>query len=499
MKEPIEKECSIMTGSNKTLFVIFGGTGDLTYRKLVPAFYDLYVLGRVKPEDLEVLIIGRRDYTNETYQETVENSLFEHVRFKNRDEKHIQGFRELITYFKMDFNNADQYIWLKDYLTQRGDRALFYLAVSPSSFEVITENLRSSGITGAMKQKQLLIEKPFGDDLESAKEVDAAIKKCFNEEEIYRIDHYLAKEMMLNILTIRFGNMTFEQLWDKDSIESIQISALETGGVNDRGNYYDQTGALEDMFQSHLLQMLSYVLMERPKSMQPKHLHRAQERALRKLKVPTLENFNHEFIKGQYVGNEETNSYTQETHIEENSQTETFFALRLTSKDKRFRDVPIYVRSGKRMAEQSTYVAITFKPMVGINGQKHDSNVLIIRIGPDEGIYFKVNIKRPGNFDETQTVSMDFCQSCIYENRLNTPQAYERLIENALKFDRTLFASWPIVSESWKLTENIQSLAQQSNNPTLPYDVYTNGPKKAQELVENNWVNDQVLGQTYTN
>lgn len=500
MKELIVRGCIIMSGSNKTLFVIFGGTGDLTYKKLVPAFYDLYVLNQVEPKDLEVVIIGRRDYTNETYRETYEETLFKHVRFKNRDEAHIQGFRELISYYKMDFHEPDHYFGLRDYLLERGNRALFYLAVAPHSFEEITEFLKTSGITAAMTDKQLLIEKPFGDDLESAIEVDKAIKKCFKESEIYRIDHYLAKEMMLNILTIRFGNMTFERLWDKDSIESIQVSALEEGGVNDRGNYYDITGALEDMFQSHLLQMLSYVLMDRPKSMQPKHLHRAQERALRRLKPPKLENFNSEFVLGQYVSNGEVNSYVDETHVKADSKTETFFAMKLTSSDKRFKDVPIYVRSGKRMKEQSTYIAITFKPVIGINGKEHDRNVLIIRIGPDEGIYFKVNIKRPGNFDETQTVSMDFCQSCIYENRLNTPQAYERLISHALKKDRTLFASWPIVTKSWELTEQLQSLVKESNNQIIPYTAFENGPKESKSLIKTNgheWVNDEVLGQTF--
>lgn len=491
-----------MSGMNKTLFVIFGGTGDLTYRKLVPAFYDLYVLNEVKPEDLEVVIIGRRDYTSEIYQETVEQTLFEHVRFKQKDEKHIQGFRDLISYYKMDFNNEEEYTGLKDYLLARGKRALFYLAVSPSYFATITQSLTKSGITKEIKEKQLLIEKPFGDDLESALEVDKAIKRCFSEEEIYRIDHYLAKEMMLNILTIRFGNMTFERLWDKDSIKNIQISALEEGGVNERGNYYDQVGALEDMFQSHLLQMLSYVLMDRPQSMNPKHLHKAQEKALNSLQPPKLENFNQEFIKGQYTGNGEVKGYLEEMHIDPESKTDTFFAMKLTSTDKRFKDIPIYVRSGKRMKEQSTYIAITFKPVTGIDGKENEPNILIIRIGPDEGIYFKVNIKRPGNFTENQTVSMDFCQSCIYENRLNTPQAYERLISLALKKDRTLFASWPIVTKSWELTETLQSLSEQAGNQTLPYEAFTNGPKAAKELVEafdHEWVEVQVMGQTYNN
>lgn len=498
MKELIVRGYFIMTGSNKTSFVIFGGTGDLTYRKLMPAFYDLFVLNQLKPEDFEIIIIGRRDYTNESYQETYEETILDFARLKNRDR--LIDFRSLVTYYKMDFNEPTHYEGFKEYLLQRGDKALFYLAVSPKSFSVITDNLSKSGIISSLSSKQLLIEKPFGEDLQSAKEIDAQIKHCFKEDEIYRIDHYLAKEMMLNILTIRFGNKAFETLWNAKSIESIQISALEQGGVNERGNYYDQTGALEDMFQSHLLQMISYVLMDRPKSMNPRHLHKAQEKALSLLKPSSSKMFKQDFVKGQYSANDNMVGYLDEKYIDKESKTETFLGLVLHSENKAFKGVPIYVRTGKRAKVQSTYVAITFKPVKGIDGKLKDQNILIIRIGPDEGIYFKVNIKRPGNFNETQPISMDFCQSCIYENRLNTPQAYERLIQFALEKDRTLFASWPIVEQSWTLTQKIQEKAKTLGIETLLYPAGQNGPSEMETLVSSRnheWVDDVVLGQYY--
>lgn len=482
-----------MTGSNKTVFVIFGGTGDLTYRKLIPAFYDLYVLNELDPENFEVIIIGRRDYTNEIYWESYEKSILDHARLKNKDKLH--DFRNLVSYYKMDFNDESHYAGFSEYLLNKGKKALFYLAVAPESFTTITNNLSNTGLFDALESKQLLIEKPFGENLQSAQAIDTEIKQCFDESEIYRIDHYLAKEMMLNILTIRFGNKAFEHLWDFESIENIQISALEEGGVNERGNYYDQTGALEDMFQSHLLQVISYVLMDRPKSMNPKHLHKAQEKALNALKISN-KNFNTHFVKGQYGPSNGLSGYLEEKYIEPGSQTETFVAMQLSSTDKRFKDVPIYVRSGKRMKTQSTYIAVTFKPVKGIDQKVKDSNILIIRIGPDEGIYFKVNIKRPGNFKETQSVSMDFCQSCIYENRLNTPQAYERLIQMALEKDQTLFASWPIVMKSWELTQSIQSKAKLHNNQLFTYPSLTNGPEEANKMLQVNnheWVDDIII------
>lgn len=483
-----------MNGS-KTCFVIFGGTGDLTYRKLIPAFYDLYVLGKLNPLEFEVIVIGRRDYNNEIYRDSYEENLLKYARFKNQE--HVVGFRELITYYKMDFNDASHYADFKQYLFDRGKKALFYLAVSPESFTTIGEHLAESGILAELESKQLLIEKPFGEHLESAKHIDEQIKHCFKESEIYRIDHYLAKEMVINILTIRFGNKAFETLWNRESIENIQISALEEGGVNERGNYYDHTGALEDMFQSHLLQVLSYVLMERPKSMDPKHLHKAQEKALNSLKF-SKKDFNQNFIRGQYTANADAKGYLEEKYIASDSQTETFVALKLSSNDKRFKDVPIYVRTGKRMKSQSTYVAITFKPEMGIDGQEKDSNILIIRIGPDEGIYFKVNIKKPGHSNVTQPVTMDFCQSCIYENRLNTPQAYERLIEHAIDKDKTLFTSWPVALKSWELTEQLQKESQFNNNVVIDYPANTYGPEASDQMLAkegHQWVEDIIVPQ----
>lgn len=492
MKDWIKKGSSTMTGLNKKIFVIFGGTGDLAYRKLVPAIYDLFVLENLNQQEHEIIVIGRRDYTNETYYETYESSILEHARLKNPDK--LPEFRNLISYYQMDFNDPQDYPGFKEYLLARGNHVLFYLAVAPESFTLITDNLSQSGIVDALESKQLLIEKPFGEDLNSAIAIDEKIKKCFDEEEIYRIDHYLAKEMMLNILTIRFGNKAFETLWDNESIENIQISALEKGGVFDRGNYYDQTGALKDMFQSHLLQVLSYVLMPRPKSMEPKELHKAQQIALESLEFSDNEQFNENFVRGQYLG------YLDEKYIEPNSKTETFVSMKLKSNDPGFKDVPIYVRTGKSTSAQSTYIAITFKPVVGIDGQEKEKNILIIRIGPDEGIYFKVNIKRPGNFRETQSISMDFCQSCIYENRLNTPQAYERLIRHGFKKDKTLFTSWPNVLASWQLTQAIKEKAIELNNPVYQYEVGQNGPQKCQELLQKHshqWVDDEVAGQYF--
>lgn len=484
-----------MNGSNKTVFSIFGGTGDLTHRKLLPALFDLFVLEEISTLNFQLLIIGRRDYNSEIYREQARVSIEKYARF-NKNKDAYDPFLSLITYVEVDYTNLADYTKLKDAVQTQGCRHLFYLAVAPSSFSTITTNLKQSGIIDDSCEKQLLIEKPFGDDLGSAIQINDEIKQVFDESEIYRIDHYLAKEMIINILTIRFGNQVFKSLWNKESIENIQISVTEQVGVGDRGGYYDQSGALKDMVQSHLIQMLTYVLMDEPQSMSPHHIHEAQEKAIDYLELADIDHFSDSFVRGQYLANNHSLGYLQENRIDPNSDTETFVAMEIRSKNPSLDGVPIYIRTGKRMEKQETVVAITFKPVKGFMAQDAPQNVLVIRVGPDEGIYFKVNIKRPGNYDDIQSVTMDFCQSCIYENRLNTPQAYERLLMMALRKDSTLFTSWKMARQSWELTEEIQRRSLLSNVPLSNYLAYTQGPIKAWEILQKNghqWYTEDIF------
>lgn len=495
MRDLIVKEVIIMNGSSKTVFSIFGGTGDLTHRKLLPALFDLFVLEEISGENFQLLIIGRRDYTSEVYREQAKISIEKYARFKKKNEVYDQ-FLSLITYVDVDYTKPEDYLKLKEAIKSHGCRYLFYLAVAPGSFSIIANNLKQSGIIDDACEKQLLIEKPFGDDLESAIRINEELKQVFREEEIYRIDHYLAKEMIINILTIRFTNQVFKSLWNKESIENIQISVTEQVGVGDRGGYYDESGALKDMFQSHLIQMLTYVLMDEPKSMQSQDIHEAQEKVIEYLELAQTDRFKDSYVRGQYLENKDSLGYLQENRIDPKSETETFVAMELRSKNPNLKGVPIYVRTGKRMEKQETVVAITFKNPQGFMAQEAPQNVLIIRVGPDEGIYFKVNIKRPGNYDEIQSVTMDFCQSCIYENRLNTPQAYERILMMALRKDSTLFTSWKMAKQSWELTEEIQKRSQIANIPLTNYLAYTQGPIKAWEILQKNgheWYTEDIF------
>lgn len=494
-----------MSGNSNipTVFVIFGGTGDLTYRKLLPAFSDLVKQGHFDLENLQIVSIGRRDYTTQSYIQRVWSGIEEFARLKQMDQESQETFKKMITYYKMDYTEANDYSGLRDYLKSMftgSVRYIFYLAVAPQSFSIISTHLKDSQILEDPAQKQVMIEKPFGDNLENAIAINEVIHEAFEENEIYRIDHYLAKEMIINIMTIRFGNAVFKNLWEHGEIDNVQITAFEMIGVEDRGPYYDKVGALQDMVQSHLLQVLSIILMPQPKSMAAKDIHEAQESVLANLKL--YESIENSYVKGQYVGNEETKSYRDESRVDPETMTETYAALEFEYQVNPFKKVPIYVRTGKRLDKAGTYVAIQFKPLKMEGQTELPPNVLIIRIGPDEGIYLKVNIKKPGITTNVQPITMDFCQSCILENRYNTPEAYERLFMMAFNQDTTLFASWNFSYLSWQIIDEIERLSQEKEIPLYPYDVFSSGPKEATQMLEKNghtWIDDTVYGETFEN
>lgn len=480
-----------MNGNKETIFVIFGGTGDLTFRKLLPAFYDLWRKHQVDANRLKIVTIGRRDYQQADYIRLVTEKL--QKSFASTDD--YQPFLDMIAYYKMDYTDSSTYPPFREFLHQsmnKDTKLLFYLAVAPRFFPVISTKLHESGILDNVASKQLLIEKPFGDDLQSAIEINKEITNIFTEREIYRIDHYLAKEMLLNLMYIRFGNTVFKQLWNANSIQSIQITASETIGVENRGDYYDHSGALEDMVQSHILQIISLLLMAQPKSLKANDLRANQYQALTQLQIPQHGAY---YVAGQYVANKGVVGYLEEQRVRKNSQTETFVALKLLSNDPTFKGIPIYVRTGKRMKKLSTLVAIEFKPTsVTDSDDNLQSNVLMIRIGPDEGIYFKINIKKPGISSEVGQAKMDISQAFLDETKFNSVQAYERLILLALKKDQTLFASWDFVKKSWSLIEELKAkVIQDQRQKPLDYPAFEDGPAAAAEILHqdgNHWIDE---------
>ena len=459
--------------SNNHIVTLFGGTGDLTYRKLLPAFYNLYYRNDL-PESFHIVVIGRRDYTTETYHDLLIPWLKEHARFQ-LDQASIEDFLNHIIYFKMTFTEAEGYRRLKKFYSEldkeTNHQKLYYFAVDPSYFITIANHLHDHQLHN---QANIIIEKPFGKDLESALEINHKLQSIFGEDHIYRIDHYIAKEMVQNIHTIRFGNALIEENWNKDMIEHITISASETVGVEDRGNFYDVTGALKDMVQSHLLQILSILLMDEALG---NDMHQKQEEILNSLNIKDYEK---DVIYGQYE------TYRDEPNVDPKSKTETYVALRVEAQHPRWENVPIFIQTGKKMAKRSAEITVTFK-----STHNFPPNVLVIKVQPDEGIYLKLNIKTPGHTNETETIFLDFCQSCNLEYQKNTPEAYERLLHQAMLEDHTLFASFNQVIEAWRFIENI--IENTKNNPLHIYDDYSTPFASIELLKKENavWFDDE--------
>ena len=457
------------TMGNKTAITLFGGTGDLTYRKLLPALYNLNGLGKLA-DDFKIVVIGRREYSQADYINIFRNWVKEHARTKFDDEQ-FESYAKRIIYFKMNMTNEDDYAMLQEFYAREDiQNHVYYFAVAPSFFMTITNGLKKHCSENNAK---VIIEKPFGEDLEKAGLLNNELEKFFNQDEIYHIDHYLGKEMIQNILSLRFKNIIFKGIWNKDFIENVQITAAETVGVGTRASYYDKSGALKDMVQNHLLQVLSLVAMEEPKGTESSRIHESQYNLLSALKP--IEDVRDSLVMGQYEG------YLQEENIPADSKTETYAALKLYVDNERWQGVPFFIRTGKKMDSRETQVVVQFKAVGDVLG-----NVLIIRIQPDEGVYFQFNAKKPGTEKELQQISLDFCQSCILENRINTPEAYERLLDACFKGDRSLFSQWDQIVASWTFVNDLIAKYEEQGSPLYTYEQGSKGPKEADKLV--NWV-----------
>jgi glucose-6-phosphate 1-dehydrogenase len=337
--------------------------------------------------------------------------------------------------------------------------------------------------------KRIVIEKPFGKDLESAKYLNDKIVNVFGEKSTYRIDHYLGKEMLQNIMVIRFANMLFEPLWNNRFIDHIQISSSETVGVENRGGYYEKSGAMRDMVQSHLLQLISLIAMEPPNDLDTDSIRNEKVKVLKALKNISFSGMKNNVVRGQYgsaiIKEEKIQSYREEKRVSPNSNTETFVALKIYVENLRWADVPFYIRTGKRMPRKSTEIVIQFKSIQDILYFKEKDlqpNMLVIRIQPQEGVFFQFNAKEPGAHGNIIPVQMDFCQNC--QIGFNSPEAYERLIYDVMRGDSTLFARWDEVEYSWKFVDSILE-AWRKEKPQFPnYKSGTWGPEEANLLLK---------------
>ena len=417
-----------------------------------------------------MIIIGRRDYNTQTYCEAAREWVRRFSRIVFREEafrQFIQGIR----YYQMDFTQEAAYDALDAfYQESRIDSHIFYFAVAPRFFPVIAHGL--GRVTGAEKGK-VILEKPFGESLKAAEELNDKLEAFFEPDHIYRIDHYLGKEMIRNIQTIRFTNPIFKNIWNAEYIDNIQISAMENVGVETRAGYYDTSGAMKDMVQNHLLQILSIVAMERPQDLSPEGMHEEQIRVLKALRPVRTDQIGRQLVLAQYEG------YLQEPGVPPDSITETYAALKVFIDNERWKGTPFYIRTGKKLGRREMEVTIVFKrPESGM-----EPDILVVKIQPEEGVHLQFNIKKPGDTDEISQAKMDFCQSCSLENRINTPEAYERLLGACLRGERSWFSQWDQIETSWNYIDQLRSAYRQIGQPIYTYPSGTNGPEAADELL----------------
>ncbi|WP_410772089.1 glucose-6-phosphate dehydrogenase [Fontibacillus sp. BL9] len=477
------------------VFFIFGATGDLARRKLFPAIYSLYREGKLA-EDFAVIGVARRPRTQEEFRDDVHRSIQEFCRYKVEDTANWTRFAEHFAYKSLDINNIDGYHELRE-LTESvesrfgipGNR-LFYLALAPELFGSVSFNLQKGGMLSSGGWHRLVIEKPFGYDLLSAQKLNEELNQVFKEEEIYRIDHYLGKEMVQNIEVIRFANAFFEPLWNNKHIANIQITLSETVGVEERGGYYDHSGALRDMGQNHMLQMLTMIAMEPPSRLFPEDIRDEKVKVLRSLRpFATPLEVKENVVRGQYTegetGGKHLPGYRQEDKVDPNSNTETYFAAKVFVDNFRWAGVPFYIRTGKRLPVKTTEVVVEFKQMPTnvYLGQKHtlEPNLLVIRVNPMEGIYIKINAKKPGSDSKIEPLAMEFCQSC--QVGINSPEAYERLILDAAHGDSTYFTRWDEVATAWAFIDRIAVAWAQNPGDISAYPAGSWGPQEAHDLL----------------
>jgi glucose-6-phosphate 1-dehydrogenase len=494
---PLREGLSTRAVPQPCSIVIFGATGDLTHRKLVPALYNLAAEGELPPA-VAVIGFARRPKDDNQFRQEMEEATRKFSRQNVRDDI-WKTFAQSLFYHQSDFSDEAGFKSLAERLkkidSERGTRGnrLFYLAVAPDQFEPILQHLKAIGLNEAQEGSwvRVIVEKPFGTDLASARELNKVVRKSFSEDQTYRIDHFLGKETAQNILVLRFANAIFEPLWNSRYIDHIQITAAETLGVEGRGGYYESAGALRDMVQNHLLQLLCLIGMEPPTDLSADAIRDEKVKVVRSLRRITGADVAVNAVRGQYtagsIAGEQVQGYRDEEKINKNSTTETFVALSLKIDNWRFAKMPVYLRVGKRLPKSGTEISVHFKKAPGVLFNKEstalDQNVLVVRIQPDEGISLRMQAKIPGTSLRIEPVKMDFHYGTSFGKP--SPEAYERLLLDAMSGDATLFARRDEVEEAWSFIDPIEE-AWQSKKDAPPLEFYPAGswgPDAADELL----------------
>lgn len=479
------------------VMVIFGASGDLTRRKLVPALYSLYVQNFLPP-GFTVVGIGRTQLTDEEFRQSMREAVQEFYPEEIKSSRDWENFASALFYKTAILNDLESVESLKEFLARmdqervtNGNR-LYYLAVPPNTYLDVIGMLGQTGMnrTSAGGWTRIIIEKPFGHDLESARRLNQAAL-VFQEDQIYRIDHYLGKETVQNLMVLRFANSIFEPLWNQKYIDYVQITAAEAIGVENRGSYYEQAGALRDMIQNHMLQLLTLVGMEPPVALEADAVRDEKTKVLRAVRRIRPEEVDQYAVRSQYtagfIEGEPVPGYREEKDVNPNSRVETYVALKLLVDDWRWAGVPFYLRTGKRLPKRVSEIAIQFHRVPHllfkeIARGRLDPNTLIIRIQPDEGISLKFAAKMPGQTLQIGPVNMDFQYVTSFGKR--PPEAYERLLLDAMLGDSTLYARRDQVELSWELVMPILEAWMNSDKPPALYPAGTWGPEEADKMIE---------------
>jgi glucose-6-phosphate 1-dehydrogenase len=479
-----------------TTLVIFGATGDLARRKLLPALYNLAHEGAL-PERFHLVGVSRKEKENEDYREECEQAI---RRFSRRtpDEAVLTSLLDSVKYVPGTFDEESVYSELGKVLEEFEQEAgeplnrAFYLSTAPNFFPMIVEQLgRSKLAQHDDAEVRLIIEKPFGTTLEEARELNREVLSIFEESQVYRIDHYLGKETVQNMMAFRFANGMFEPLWNRNYIDSIQITASEDLGIGTRAGYYDEAGALRDLIQNHMLQLLCHVAMEPPVSFTAEEVRNEKVKVLKAIPEPTPEQIPEMALRAQYsaghAGGEAVPGYHQEDDVPQDSTTETYAAMRLEVDNWRWAGVPFYLRTGKRLARKVTEIAVTLKPVPHLAFSQDGSlgvqpNQLVLTLQPNEGVSLSLGAKIPGTRMIIRPVNMEFLYGTAFLSQ--SPEAYERLITDAMRGDATLFTRNDEVEAQWRICDPIVSAwAQKPGPPVASYEAGSQGPQEVDGLL----------------